>query len=266
MRAERDRPDGRGRHGRPAFLLTKGPERLECRAPRRSTGSEHRHHGPHRCRENDYDRRILYYTGRTYSWARCTTAPPRWTGMEQEQERGITSRPPPPPPSGPAAANRTHQHHRHSGARGFHRRGGAFAARPGRRHHRARPGGRRRAQTRPVCARPIATTCRASRFVNKMDRVGADFEMCVKMVRERLAHVSRSTAARRGRVVHRASSTWSARSNRVRRRLARQKIRRRTSPGGAEDKVKEMRHHLLESIVEQDDAILHKVSRRARAE
>src|SRR6266852_6240507 len=73
-------------------------------------------------------------------------------------------------------------------------------------------------------------------FVNKMDRVGADFEMCVKMVRERLGanvvpiHLPLGSGELFTGIID----------------LIRQV------------EVVEMRHHLLESIVEQDDAILHK--------
>ena len=49
--------------------------------------------------------------------------------------------------------------------------------------------------------RRINTVFRGSRFINKMDRVGADFLRVVKMMRERLGAkpVARAAARRRGR-------------------------------------------------------------------
>ena len=103
--------------------------------------------------------------------------------MEQEQERGITitsaattcqlERPP-------------HQHHRHPGPRRLHRRGGALAARARRRRRGLRRGRRRRAAERDGVApgRPLQRA--AHRFVNKMDRVGAEFHRCVDMIVDRL--------------------------------------------------------------------------------
>ncbi len=93
--------------------------------------------------------------------------------MVQEQERGITitsaattcvlERPP-------------HQHHRHARPRGLHRRGRALAARARRRGRRVRLGGRRGAPDRDRCgARPTSTGCPRICFINKMDRIGADF-------------------------------------------------------------------------------------------
>src|SRR5258706_564337 len=97
-------------------------------------------------------------------------------------------------------------------------------------------------------------------FVNKMDRVGADFEMCVKMVRERLGanvvpvHLPLGAGelftgiidlVRQVEIVYDDDSLG-------------KKYVEGPVPAALKDKVKEMRHHLLESIVEQDDAILHK--------
>src|SRR6266403_2368267 len=97
-------------------------------------------------------------------------------------------------------------------------------------------------------------------FVNKMDRVGADFEMCVKMVRERLGanvvpvHLPLGAGElftgiidliREVEIVYDDESLG-------------KKYVEGPVPAALKDKVKEMRHHLLESIVEQDDAILHK--------
>src|SRR5213596_3503880 len=97
-------------------------------------------------------------------------------------------------------------------------------------------------------------------FVNKMDRVGADFDMCVKMVRERLGanvvpiHLPLGSGelftgivdlVRQVEIVYDDDSLG-------------KKYVEGPVPAALKDKVKEMRHQLLEAIVEQDDAILHK--------
>jgi elongation factor G len=90
--------------------------------------------------------------------------------------------------------------------------------------------------------------------------VGADFEMCVKMVRERLGanvvpiHLPLGSGelftgiidlVRQVEIVYDDESLG-------------KKYVEGPVPAALKDKVAEMRHHLLESIVEQDDAILHK--------
>src|SRR5437773_11723057 len=97
-------------------------------------------------------------------------------------------------------------------------------------------------------------------FVNKMDRVGADFDMCVKMVRERLGanvvpiHLPLGSGelftgivdlVRQVEIVYDDESLG-------------KKYVEGPVPAALKDRVAEMRHHLLESVVEQDDAILHK--------
>ena len=66
-------------------------------------------------------------------------------------------------------------------------------------------------------------------FANKMDRVGADFDRCLAMIRDRLTQerVPDPAPGRLGRAVHRATST-SSRAGRVhlRRRDARQDLHR----------------------------------------
>jgi len=98
-------------------------------------------------------------------------------------------------------------------------------------------------------------------FVNKMDRVGADFEIVRQMVRERSAPTScRSTAARRGRAVHRHHRPGrQVRSCTTTTRSAKSTSKDRC--GGVERQSQRDAPHLLESIVEQDDAILHKYSK-----
>ena len=109
--------------------------------------------------------------------------------MEQEQERGITitsaattcsgwdGRPPTPAPL---------QHHRHPRPRRLHHRGRAFAA----------PFSTARSavfdanagvepQTETVWRQADKYGCRGSVFVNKMDKIGADFFNCVDMIKDR---------------------------------------------------------------------------------
>ena len=74
--------------------------------------------------------RVLFYTGRTHRIGEVHEGTATMDWMEQEQERGITIT---------SAAttctwnNYPRQHHRHAGPRGLHGRGGALAARAGRR-------------------------------------------------------------------------------------------------------------------------------------
>jgi elongation factor G len=44
--------------------------------------------------------RILYYTGKSTRSAKCTTAPPPWTGWSRSRSAASRSRPPPRPASG----------------------------------------------------------------------------------------------------------------------------------------------------------------------
>ena len=124
--------------------------------------------------------RILFYTGIVHKIGEVHDGAAAMDWMEQEQERGITIT---------SAATTcfwkgmdssslraSHQYHRYPGTRGFHHRGGALAARAGwcRAWCFARSAACSRSPRR-CGARPTSTTCRAWRFVNKMDRSGADF-------------------------------------------------------------------------------------------
>src|SRR5438094_421497 len=93
-----------------------------------------------------------------------------------------------------------------------------------------------------------------------MDRVGADFDMCLKMVRDRLGanavpiqlplgsgelFTGVVDLIRQVEIVYDDASLG-------------KKYVEGPVPAALKDRVAEMRHHLLESVVEQDDAILHK--------
>src|SRR6266567_2666465 len=171
--------------------------------------------------------RILYYTGRTYKLGEVHDGTATMDWMEQEQERGITIT---------SAATTAF----------WPRRGQPYRINiidtPGHvdftveveRSLRVLDGaitvldavGGVEPQTETVWRQADRYHVPRIVFVNKMDRVGADFEMCVKIVYD---DDSLGKKYVEGPV-----------------------------PAALKDKVKEMRHHLLESIVEQDDAILHK--------
>src|SRR5213596_2813575 len=205
--------------------------------------------------------RILYYTGRTYKLGEVHDGTATMDWMEQEQERGITIT---------SAATTAF----------WPRRGQPYRINiidtPGHvdftveveRSLRVLDGaitvldavGGVEPQTETVWRQADRYHVPRIIFVNKMDRVGADFEMCVKMVRERLGanvvpvHLPLGSGElftgiidliRQVEIVYDDASLG-------------KKYVEGPVPAALKDKVKEMRHHLLESIVEQDDAILHK--------
>ena len=141
--------------------------------------------------------RILYYTGKSYKIGEVHDGAATMDHMAQEQERGITitsaattcvlGRPP-------------DQHHRHPGPRRLHDRGRALAARARRRRHRVRLGRRRRAADRDRVAPGQPYKVPRICFINKMDRIGADFYRTVQMVERPPARPRRSSSScRRGR-------------------------------------------------------------------
>ena len=115
--------------------------------------------------------------------ARSTRARPSWTGWRRSASAASRSRRPPPRASGRAT-------------------GSTSSTRPATSTSRSRSSGRCACSTarwpcstpwpassrspRPCGARPTATACRASAFVNKMDRTGANFTRTVEMMVDRL--------------------------------------------------------------------------------
>ena len=205
--------------------------------------------------------RILYYTGRTYKLGEVHDGTATMDWMEQEQERGITIT---------SAATTAF----------WPRRGQQYRINiidtPGHvdftveveRSLRVLDGaitvldavGGVEPQTETVWRQADRYHVPRIIFVNKMDRVGADFDMCVKMVRERFGanvvpiHLPLGSGElftgiidliRQVEIVYDDASLG-------------KKYVEGPVPAALRDKVAEMRHHLLESIVEQDDAILHK--------
>jgi elongation factor G len=97
-------------------------------------------------------------------------------------------------------------------------------------------------------------------FVNKMDRVGADFDMCLRMVRERLGAKAFPIQIPLG-----SGELFTGLVDLVRQieivyddETLGKKYVEGPVPAALLEKVKQMRHELLEACVEHDDAILHK--------
>jgi len=97
-------------------------------------------------------------------------------------------------------------------------------------------------------------------FVNKMDRVGADFDRCLKMVRERLGAKAVPIQLPLGSgelftglidIVRQIQIVYDDET------LGKEYLEGPV-PEAFKETVAKMRHELLEAIVEQDDAILHK--------
>src|SRR6266581_4956102 len=206
--------------------------------------------------------RILYYTGRTYKLGEVHDGTATMDWMEQEQERGITIT---------SAATTAF----------WPRRGQPYRINiidtPGHvdftveveRSLRVLDGaitvldavGGVEPQTETVWRQADRYHVPRIVFVNKMDRVGADFEMCVKMVRERLGanvvpiHLPLGSGelftgiidlVRQVEIVYDDDSLG-------------KKYVEGPVPAALKDKVKEMRHHLLESIVVLFDDRLEQV-------
>ena len=127
--------------------------------------------------------RILYYTGVSYKMGEVHEGTAVMDWMEQEQERGITI-------TSAATtcflARSPHQYHRYSRACGFHHGGGAVTAGPrwGSGHLLCRGGGGTQSET--VWRQADRYGVPRIAFINKMDRVGADFQRCLEMMRVRL--------------------------------------------------------------------------------
>ncbi len=205
--------------------------------------------------------RILYYTGRTYKLGEVHEGTATMDWMEQEQERGITIT---------AAAttcfwNRVGQQYRIN-----------IIDTPGHvdftaeveRSLRVLDGaitildavGGVEPQTETVWRQADRYHVPRIIFVNKMDRVGANFDQCLRMVRERLGarvvpiHLPLGSGElftglidiiRQVEIVYDDATLG-------------KKYMEGPVPAALRDKVAQMRHALLEAVVEQDDAILHK--------
>src|SRR5258708_6601459 len=205
--------------------------------------------------------RILYYTGRTYKLGEVHDGTATMDWMEQEQERGITIT---------SAAtttfwNRFEQQYRIN-----------IIDTPGHvdftveveRSLRVLDGavtvldavGGVEPQTETVWRQADRYGVPRIVFVNKMDRVGADFERCVAMVQDRLGAKPVVIQLPLG-----SGELFTGIVDLVRQieivyddETLGKKYVEGPIPAALLDRVKEMRHLMLEAVVEHDDAILHK--------
>jgi elongation factor G len=205
--------------------------------------------------------RILYYTGRTYKLGEVHDGTATMDWMEQEQERGITIT---------SAATTAF----------WPRRGQEYRINiidtPGHvdftveveRSLRVLDGavtvldavGGVEPQTETVWRQADRYGVPRIIFVNKMDRVGADFDMCLKMVRDRLGAKAVPIQLPLGSgelftgivdLVRQIEIVYDDDS------LGKKYVEGPV-PAALRDRAAELRHELLEAVVEHDDAILHK--------
>jgi hypothetical protein len=175
--------------------------------------------------------RILYYTGKSTRSAKCTTAPPRWTGWSRSRSAASPSRRPRRPASGTTSAA---EHHRHPRPRRLHHRSRAFAARA-RRRRRVLDGNQGvEPQTETVWRQADKYKRSAHRLRNKMDKTGADFYKCVETSSKRLGAKPRCDPAadrRESRLQGHRRSRRDEGASSGRMRSARREVRRRRNPG-----------------------------------
>ncbi len=196
--------------------------------------------------------RILYYTGRTYKLGEVHDGTATMDWMEQEQERGITIT---------AAATTCF----------WPRTGQPFRINiidtPGHvdftveveRSLRVLDGavtildavGGVEPQTETVWRQADRYHVPRIIFVNKMDRVGADFDLCLKMVRERLGANAVPIQIPLG-----SGELFTGVIDLI--RQVEIVYDDESLPSALKDTVADLRHHMLESVVEHDDAVLHK--------
>ncbi|HET9708744.1 MAG TPA: elongation factor G [Gemmatimonadales bacterium] len=205
--------------------------------------------------------RILYYTGRTYKLGEVHDGTATMDWMEQEQERGITIT---------SAATTAF----------WPRRGEQYRINiidtPGHvdftveveRSLRVLDGavtvldavGGVEPQTETVWRQADRYGVPRIIFVNKMDRVGADFDRCLKMVRERLGAKAIPIQLPLG-----SGELFTGVIDLIREieivyddETLGKKYVEGPIPAPLTDQVKTLRHEMLEAVVEHDDAILHK--------
>ena len=205
--------------------------------------------------------RILYYTGRTYKLGEVHDGTATMDWMEQEQERGITIT---------SAATTAF----------WPRRGDLYRINiidtPGHvdftveveRSLRVLDGavtvldavGGVEPQTETVWRQADRYGVPRIVFVNKMDRVGSDFDRCLKMVRERLGAKAIPIQLPLG-----SGELFTGIIDLIREieivyddETLGKKYVEGPVPASLKDRVKKMRHEMLEAVVETDDTILRK--------
>jgi elongation factor G len=205
--------------------------------------------------------RILYYTGRTYKLGEVHDGTATMDWMEQEQERGITI----------TSAATTAFWPRHNEPYRIN-----IIDTPGHvdftveveRSLRVLDGavtvldavGGVEPQTETVWRQADRYRVPRIIFVNKMDRVGADFDRCLSMVRDRLGAKAYPIHLPLG-----SGELFTGLIDIIRQveivyddETLGKKYVEGPVPAAMKEKVAAMRHELLEAVVEHDDAILHK--------
>ena len=145
---------------------------------------QHRHHGPHRCRQDHHHRAHPLLHRQDYKIGEVHDGTTTMDWMVQERERGITIT----SAATTALLERPrHQHHRH--ARATWTSPSRWSARcacstvPSRCSTGSTASSRSRETVwRQADRYGVPRIC----FINKMDRIGADFDRCVSRIRERL--------------------------------------------------------------------------------
>ena len=205
--------------------------------------------------------RILYYTGRTYKLGEVHDGTATMDWMEQEQERGITIT------SAATTANWTRLGKQHR-INIIDTPGHVDFTVEVERSLRVLDGavtvldavGGVEPQTETVWRQADRYGVPRIIFVNKMDRVGADFDMCLQMVRERLGTKAVPIQLPLG-----SGELFTGLIDLVRQieivyddDTMGKKYVEGPVPEAMKERVAKMRHEMIEACVESDDAILHK--------
>ncbi len=205
--------------------------------------------------------RILYYTGRTYKLGEVHEGTATMDWMEQEQERGITIT------SAATTAFWTRLNHQHR-INIIDTPGHVDFTVEVERSLRVLDGavtvldavGGVEPQTETVWRQADRYGVPRIIFVNKMDRVGADFDMCLKMVRERLGTKAVPIQLPLG-----SGELFTGLIDLVREieivyddETMGKKYVEGPVPEALQERVAQLRHEMIEACVEHDDAILHK--------
>src|SRR2546427_276704 len=205
--------------------------------------------------------RILYYTGRTYKLGEVHEGTATMDWMEQEQERGITITSAATTCFWPRRAEQYriniidtpgHVDFTVEVERSLRVLDGAVTL--------LDAVGGVEPQTETVWRQADRYRVPRIIFVNKMDRVGADFDQCLKMVRERLGAKAVPIQLPLG-----AGELFTGIVDLVRQvevvyddESLGKKYVEGPVPAALRARVAELRHQMLEAVVEHDDAILHK--------
>ncbi len=196
--------------------------------------------------------------------ARSTTVPRRWTGWCRSRSEASPSRRPRRPVCGGAIASTSSTRPATWISRS--RSSGACACSTARSGYSARVGG---VQPQSETVWRQADKYRVPRiaFVNKMDRVGADFDRVVQQIQERLKARRRSCSSCRlaTRTTSAASSTWSAKGAVWDDESLGAKYHVEDVPA-AMCRRRRAREKLVEAVAEIDETLLEKYLESRRAQ